>query len=384
MKKIYIIMDKLQKGQAGGLVATYVSLVELLKDTYNFEIVSISNSGSEIDDRFPGIHIKNVSSFDIYPSLGKMKEQFRKKHILLGLANVIKLFLYFLYIPVSRLKLKYYFEDDSIIIASCPAAAMFLPAKCKFILEVHANYDFFWKGNILQRLQIKLMQKPILTLFRTKSEMNKAKKVMNAGYVYNFYDDHQTSDILEIDEEIRQHSIIYMGRLVEEKNPFMLIECAKKLQKKYPDFKLDIYGTGPLYERMQEEIQKFHLEENVNLKGFTENKTVYKNYSVEWLTSKFEGFGLVIIEAKACGVPTISTEWGDAVKEVISDKQDGYIVNSSDEFVDKTIGLWENETLLKEMSKQAQINFKKFGPAKAKEKWIRILEDYSNKYLTSK
>ena len=384
MKKVYIIMDKLQKGQAGGLVATYVSLVELLKDSYDFEIVSIANCGSDNDDRFPGVHIKNVSAHDIYPSLGRMKEQLKKLHLIAGIANLFKLLLYFIYIPVSRVKLAHYFSDDAIVIASCPAAAMFLPKKTKFILEIHASYDFFWKGSILQTFQIKLMENPVLTLFRTKSEMNKAKDKMNAGYIYNFYDDKSISDTLNINEFDRGHSIIFMGRLVDQKNPFMLIECAKKLMVKYPDFKLDLYGTGPLQERLEKAIKENHLENNVTLKGFTTDKTIYKNYSIEWLTSKSDGFGLVSIEAKACGVPTISTDWGSAVDEVISDKQDGYIVNTSDEFVDKTVSLWENEALLTDMSKQAQTNFKKFGPEKAKENWIRILEDYSAKYLNSK
>ena len=108
---------------------------------------------------------------------------------------------------------------------------------------------------------------------------------------------------------------------------------------------------------------------------------IYNNYSIEWLTSSNEGFGLVIIEAKAYGVPTISTRWGEAINEVISDNQDGYIVDNIDEMVDRTIGLWENEQLLIEMSNQALNHFEKFSPDKAKENWLRILSDYSEHFL---
>lgn len=49
--------------------------------------------------------------------------------------------------------------------------------------------------------------------------------------------------------------------------------------------------------------------------------SVYKDYSLLWITSDYEGFGLVIIEAKANGVPTISTNWGEGVFEVIEKKK---------------------------------------------------------------
>ena len=381
MQKIYIVLDKLHGGEAGGLITTYVNLTEMLKNDYHFEIVSIANSGCQTDYRFPGIRIHNVSAFDFYPSMRELNGYLSKGKYVRLLKLIGKLIVYFLYIPISRFKLRKYFEKDAVVLVSSPASAMFMPADVKFILEIHSSFDFFWKGRGLASLQIHLMQKPVRTLFRTKSDMIKACNMFNAGYVYNFCSGRDKNIELHVGKPIRHHRIIFMGRLVEAKRPLLLLEAAKLLKEKYGDFQLDVYGTGPYHDAMLEKINEYGLENNVDLKGFCSDKSIYNNYSIEWLTSSNEGFGLVIIEAKAYGVPTISTRWGEAINEVISDNQDGYIVDNIDEMVDRTIGLWENEQLLIEMSNQALNHFEKFSPDKAKENWLRILSDYSEHFL---
>ena len=66
---------------------------------------------------------------------------------------------------------------------------------------------------------------------------------------------------------------------------------------------MDIYGDGPLFLTLQEKIKQMGLQETVYLKGFVDNKAIYQKYDLLWITSTFEGFGLVVIEAMANGIP---------------------------------------------------------------------------------
>ena len=143
-------------------------------------------------------------------------------------------------------------------------------------------------------MQAKLMQNPSLVLFRTKSDALKGSTLFNY-YVYR--------------------------KISSRKKLLRMLSIEKKLKKVISDFKLDIYGTRIMEETLKKFIIDHSLTSNVELKGFCQDMSVYKDYSLLWITSDYEGFGLVIIEAKANGVPTISTNWGEGVFEVNEKKK---------------------------------------------------------------
>ena len=157
-----------------------------------------------------------------------------------------------------------------------------------------------------------------------------------------------------------------------------MLKCAKILKEKYGEFRLDIYGTGPMEEVLKKQIEEWKLKDNVFLLGFCRDKNIYKNYSLLWITSDFEGLCLVIIEAKANAVPTISTNWGDGVYEEINNTQDGFICDNIDDIVDKTIYLLDNENKLTEMSIRALDDFHRFSKKEAYSNWLYILKKYEN------
>ena len=110
--------------------------------------------------------------------------------------------------------------------------------------------------------------------------------------------------------------------------------------------------------------------------GFCNDKNIFDDYSLLWLTSDFEGMSMTIIEAKAKGVPTISTNWGDGVFEVIHDKVDGFVENSVDAFVKRTKDLLLDEESLITVSKSALNNFDEFSKENAYKRWIQLLKEF--------
>lgn len=374
MKNIYIVFDKLHSNEAGGLVSAYASLIQLLKDDYSIKVISIINSNLTRHDMFSDCEIINVSKYDFFPRMEIISDSLKSFKLLLLLKELFKLLCYFCYIPISRIKMKKFFSSEDIIIVSSPAAAMFMSSKNRFILEIHTKFEYFWGTNKLGRLQSKLMSKPYITVFRTKSDMEKASKYFNSTYSYNFINKELFNDTVSIGEKIRKHKIIYMGRFGKEKNLPKMIECAKQLKKQIPDFTLDMYGTGVLVDDIAKLIEENDLNENVHLCGFCNDKNIFDNYSLLWLTSDFEGMSMTIIEAKAKGVPTISTNWGDGVFEVIHDKEDGFVENTVEDIVNRTAELMNDKELLINISKNALKNFDEFSKENAYKRWIKLLK----------
>lgn len=376
MKNIYIVFDKLHSNEAGGLVSAYASLIQLLKDDYTIKVISIINSNLTRHDMFSDCEIINVSKHDFFPRMEIISGSLKSFKLLLLLKELFELLCYFCYIPISRIKIRNMFSSDDIIIVSSPAAGMFMSSKNRFILEIHTKFEYFWGTNKLGRLQSKLMSKPYITVFRTKADMEKASKYFNSTYSYNFINKELFNDTVSIGEKIRKHKIIYMGRFGKEKNLPKMIECAKQLKKQIPDFTLDMYGTGVLVDDIAKLIEENDLSENVHLCGFCNDKNIFDNYSLLWLTSDFEGMSMTIIEAKAKGVPTISTNWGDGVFEVIHDKEDGFVENTVEDIVNRTAELMNDKELLINISKNALKNFDEFSKENAYKRWIELLKRF--------
>lgn len=375
-RKLYIIFDRFHSTEAGGLVSAYVSLYDLLKNDYDIEIISVMNAEGENHDRLKDVKVHYLTKTDFFPRLKVLVQAVKKFRFHIVLKEIFNLIRYLAFIPFAKKKMNRIISNNDIVISSSPAASMYIPKNVKFIQEIHTKFEYFWGDNFLGSLQRKLMSKPYITVFRTKSDMEKGNHYFNSTYSYNFIDKDVFDHTVSIGEEKRKHRIIYMGRFVKEKNIPKMIECAKQLKKKIPDFTLDMYGTGVLVEDVSKLIHENGLEKNVHLCGFCNDKNIFDNYSLLWLTSDFEGMSMTIIEAKAKGVPTISTNWGDGVFEVIHDKEDGFVEDTVEDIVNQTVELMNDKELLINISKNAYANFDEFSKENAYNRWIKLLKEF--------
>ncbi len=379
MKKIFLVFDQLPHKKDGGLIATYVRFIQAFSDKYEISIVSIFNNGGNDIRELSSTPIINLSKYNIdnrfYNAVSYLKKG-RFKDCAHAFFSAI---LFFLFIPIARKKSKNLLSD-AIIIASSPAAAIFLSKKVRYILEIHTKYEYFWGNNLIGRLQSALIPKPTLAIFRNKADAEKAANKFSSDYIYNGFDNSEIPHQTEIQLRNRKpFSALYVGGLVEHKNPMMLLECAQLIKKEIPSFTLDIYGTGDLKRRLKEEIIKRDLQNTVSLKGFTEDKSVYLNYELFWFTSKLDGFGLVLIESMANATPVITTNWGDGVFEVIKNGETGFVVENKIDFVNKSIELFRDPEKRISFGLNAQRDFEeRFTMKKNEEQWISILDSFDN------
>ena len=121
-------------------------------------------------------------------------------------------------------------------------------------------------------------------------------------------------------ELTNQSDIIYLGRLTEAKNPFVFLDIIQDLKQKIPDLKVSMVGAGELESEVRQKIKDYALDSTITMYGFQENPYgLLKNSKVLCIPSKWEGFGLVAIEALSLGKPVVASNVG-GLKNIINDE----------------------------------------------------------------
>ena len=146
------------------------------------------------------------------------------------------------------------------------------------------------------------------------------------------------------------------GRLVEQKGQKYLIDIAEHIHNQEIDFKLYIAGSGKLENELRELIERKGLREKVILMGFVEDMTAFmQSIDIFLLSSLWEGFGYVIVEAMAAGKPVVAFNLSSN-PEIITDRKTGYLIDFPDTqaFAAKVIELIENTELRKSIGEEGR------------------------------
>lgn len=138
-----------------------------------------------------------------------------------------------------------------------------------------------------------------------------------------------------------------IGRLSEQKSPDVFVEMAEKIKKTIPNSFFVMVGDGKLEGKVRQLIKAKGLEDSFLITGWVDNPTGYLNcFDVATLLSRWEGFGLALVEYMYCGVPLVSTKV-DAIPYVVDDGIDGLLVepNSANEAAQAVTRIYEDPAL---------------------------------------
>lgn len=125
--------------------------------------------------------------------------------------------------------------------------------------------------------------------------------------------------------------VLAVGKLSEQKGFDLLLQSWNKVAKKFPDWTLHIFGKGNDQGLLDTYCDTHNLTDSVTI--HEPSKEIIKEYqdaSLYVLSSRFEGFGMVLIEAMACGVPCVSFDCPYGPSDIVSDKKDGLLVTNGD------------------------------------------------------
>lgn len=151
--------------------------------------------------------------------------------------------------------------------------------------------------------------------------------------------------------------IITIGRYSYEKGWDLLLRIWAQVEKEFKDWQLDVYGMGDPtpYVRMLDNlsIDKKRCHLNASLVSVEEG---YLRSSILVQPSRTEGFGLVIVEAMACGLPVIAFDCENGPRSIMTDGEEGYLVPAFnvDLFADRLKKLMSDEDLRKRMGEKGQ------------------------------
>ena len=177
--------------------------------------------------------------------------------------------------------------------------------------------------------------------------------------------------------EFKERRVIAVGRYVYQKGFDLLLQAWSKIEKLYPDWQLVIFGDGDRtpYEN---QMKALGIDDNrCHLNGPTSNvQHEYINSSIFVFSSRFEGFGMVLVEAMACGLPVVSFDCPCGPKDIIKDGEDGILVeNGNIELLASSLSILINdESLRKSMSKAGQKNAQRFNIVHIAEQWRDLFE----------
>ena len=174
---------------------------------------------------------------------------------------------------------------------------------------------------------------------------------------------------------------ICVGRLSEQKGMEYLIEAWSYVHKNHPDWKLDIYGYGELKEEMTRSIATLNLTDVININEPT-NEIIqkYLESSIYIMSSRFEGFGMVLLEAMACGVPCISFDCPYGPADIIRNGEDGFLVEhlNTRALANSICQLIEQPELRKQFGEKAKKNITRYSKDNVMKQWTELFNELTH------
>src|SRR5699024_10267646 len=170
--------------------------------------------------------------------------------------------------------------------------------------------------------------------------------------------------------ENRNKEIVFVGRLESEKQIDHSIKAFELIAKRYPEWTFSIYGDGSEFEKLDKLIKERGLQERVILKGFIDNPNkVFRNAAFSVVTSRYEGFGLIILESINEGCPVLSYDFKYGPKDIIIQNETGKIVKKNDI---KGLAKGMEDMITNPLNSELKIDTK-FNQTNNLKKWHEIL-----------
>lgn len=177
--------------------------------------------------------------------------------------------------------------------------------------------------------------------------------------------------------DVTEKRVIAVGRLDYQKGFDRLIKAWKMVQQsgRFNDWKLDIFGQGEWKDMLNRMIDDYGIAGIASINAPTKQiGDEYAKSSMLVMSSNYEGFPMVMIEAMACGLPVVSFDFKCGPKDIIDDGKNGIIVHEGDikGFANAMMKLMDNQTLRKTMSENAKKVVDTYSEENVMKQWLDL------------
>lgn len=212
----------------------------------------------------------------------------------------------------------------------------------------------------------------------TQEDKSYWKELNNVEVIYNAVTFSPTEQAQLCDKKV-----IAVGRHSHQKGFDMLIDAWGIVYAKHPDWKLSIIGGGELLDSNKERIINAKLTEGIELMSpISSVEQEFLSSSIYAMSSRYEGFGMVLIEAMSCGVPAVSFACKCGPRDIIEDGVSGMLVEPNDveKLAEGVCKLIENPELRKAMGAEAAKQVKaKFAEERIMKQWVELFDQLVKK-----
>lgn len=175
---------------------------------------------------------------------------------------------------------------------------------------------------------------------------------------------------------------IMVGRYNSAKGYNYMIDAWRIVHQRHPDWIINVFGSGENEDDVRRQINEYGLQDVIILNSPTDH--IEENYlksSIYVMSSVYEGFALVLLEAMACGIPCVSFDCPHGPRNVITNGEDGILVKYLDvnDLSDSICTLIENRDLRKEMGRKGRLNVQRFSQNTIMCQWTNLFEDLIKK-----
>lgn len=359
----------------GGIEKYLSSLVKMLYKDYKIEIISTYKLSDKPSFDFPK-SIKITYLIDDYPRKEELKKYLNEKKFIKAMVSFINL--------AKILFLKYYrnirtveeIDSKYIITTRTFHNKIVSQNKNRDVVAIATEHNYHNNDNkYINKLVNSCKNVSYLVLVSEELKEFYASKLKNTECIYipNVID-----NVPNYQKKKKiNNKLISVGRLVEEKGYNDLIDIISIVKKDIPKISLDIYGDGPLYNSLEQQIRWLNLEKNIKLKGFCNHSKILnqlKNYDLYTMSSNTESFGLVLVEAMSRSVPCIAFDSANGAKTLLANKNGILIENrNKEDYARKIVQLLNDIDKLNKVGKSGYDSISDYEINNVKMQWLELL-----------